>query len=477
MATSSSDESITAPKDFHLSSSLDSGSRNSPNRQKCPLCTRFRKKFYCTECLNNGNFCSSTSNYPERFIDKYHRLQELKANRKFYEDKCMKLLDKKILADKLYSEIRQSKDCIVTLSLALEEKKVKQIKLKKELTELKAKNEKLARDLPKYEEKVSEIERYVYGKEEKIHRSKRKLEEKQRELKQLIRIRIRQLIKYIFPITIVQPKSDVESSASDMVSALAEATHTTYIRDRWVYTDNSGELQHCIVAPSLPSSGNYSAYNVWVAQNKDAIPVPVSSNSDKLAVGVVAQNPAYNISAALTYTAQLVNVLAFYLDVRLPHKMFYSDFCSSCMSEHQFSRRVARLNANILHLCFTQNTNIETLYPLRTLHNILQLLDTNITDLGRQGPIEVDAQIANSLEEQLSNDLQTSEDSDSEEGDALPCEWEAVPHVQCPEVPAGPVVVPTTQMTSTQQASSMAGGLVTSAAASLASFWRGWTGR
>lgn len=49
--------------------------------------------------------------------------------------------------------------------------------------------------------------------------------------------------------------------------------------------------------------------------------------------------------------------------------------------------------------------------------------------------------------------------------------------MQCPEVPAGPVVVPTTQMTSTQQASSMAGGLVTSAAASLASFWRGWTGR
>jgi len=34
-------------------------------------------------------------------------------------------------------------------------------------------------------------------------------------------------------------------------------------------------------------------------------------------------NPAYNISAALTYTTQLVNVLAFYLDVRLPNKLSY----------------------------------------------------------------------------------------------------------------------------------------------------------
>lgn len=51
-----------------------------------------------------------------------------------------------------------------------------------------------------------------------------------------------------------------------------------------------------------------------------------------------------------------------------------------------------------------------------------------------------------------------------------------VPHVQLPEASAGPVNLQSTQMISTQ-ASSMAGGLVTSAAASIASIWRGWTGR
>lgn len=58
--------------------------------------------------------------------------------------------------------------------------------------------------------------------------------------------------------------SDVDPFDSDMVSAIAEASGTTYVRNRWVYNlDNSGELQHVIVAPSLPGSGNYSAYNDW----------------------------------------------------------------------------------------------------------------------------------------------------------------------------------------------------------------------
>lgn len=37
----------------------------------------------------------------------------------------------------------------------------------------------------------------------------------------------------------------------------------------------------------------------------------------------VDQNQAYNISAALTYTAQLINVMAFYLGIKLPIKLCY----------------------------------------------------------------------------------------------------------------------------------------------------------
>lgn len=70
MATSSSDESCTAPKDFHLSSSLDSGSRLSPTQHKCQLCFNFRRKFYCKDCVQKGAFVSSSPHYSERWFTK-----------------------------------------------------------------------------------------------------------------------------------------------------------------------------------------------------------------------------------------------------------------------------------------------------------------------------------------------------------------------------------------------------------------------
>lgn len=53
-------------------------------------------------------------------------------------------------------------------------------------------------------------------------------------------------------------------------------------------------------------------------------------------------------------------------------------------------------------------------------------MDVFIDSVFRQGPMELDPEMTNSLEQQLGNNLQTGEDSDSEEGDTLPTEWEAV---------------------------------------------------
>lgn len=150
------------------------------------------------------------------------------------------------------------------MKLAIEEKKEKQKNFKTHLITLTESNEKLVRSLPKYEERVEKLESCVSNKKEEIERNKEKLIEIQKELQIISKVRIQQLIKYIFPIKHVQPKSEmVESSEAEMVSALAEATHTTYIKNQWVYTDNSSEYQHSIVAPCLPGSGNYAAYNHW----------------------------------------------------------------------------------------------------------------------------------------------------------------------------------------------------------------------
>lgn len=48
-----------------------------------------------------------------------------------------------------------------------------------------------------------------------------------------------------------------------MANALAEASQTIYIKDRWEYTDFMGEMKFCIAGPTLPASGNYSSYDIW----------------------------------------------------------------------------------------------------------------------------------------------------------------------------------------------------------------------
>lgn len=58
----------------------------------------------------------------------------------------------------------------------------------------------------------------------------------------------------------------------------------------------------------------YQAYFL-VAANKDGVP---GANKE-----TAMHNPAYNISAALTYATQLVNIIAYYVNVRLPYKLAY----------------------------------------------------------------------------------------------------------------------------------------------------------
>lgn len=65
-----------------------------------------------------------------------------------------------------------------------------------------------------------------------------------------------------------------------------------------------------------------------------------------------------------------------------------SDFCKKELNEQSFSRKVARLNTNILYLCYTQRVKLSTLSPNHTLENISKLLNLECSDLGRIGPVD-----------------------------------------------------------------------------------------
>lgn len=136
-------------------------------------------------------------------------------------------------------------------------------------------------------------------------------------------------------------------------------------------------------------------------------------------------NPIYTISAALTYTTQLVKQLSFFLNVFLPRRPNFSEFCGNELNETKFSKYVAYLNANILYLCISQNVNTKLLHPSHTLKNLLTLLDTSISDLGRLDPPNIDRILCDEFEEKINFQLLPST-SDSEPEDENYFEWEAV---------------------------------------------------
>lgn len=90
--------------------------------------------------------------------------------------------------------------------MAIAERKQKKEQNSNKLTELKHKNEKLSKSLPKYEERVEKLETYVAGKREDIEKNFEELIVCQEQLKRLVKVRIQQLIQYIFPIGKVDAK-------------------------------------------------------------------------------------------------------------------------------------------------------------------------------------------------------------------------------------------------------------------------------
>ncbi|KAJ8673586.1 hypothetical protein QAD02_004848 [Eretmocerus hayati] len=484
MATSCEDSddgsSSAAPADFQLSSEPDDDNDRLQDPLKCPLCHNGRRIFYCCRCIREGDFAHSMykdirgAGLLDRFADKQSRLTRLKSHRNLLEEKCTKALEKHRQRDKLICDIKACKERVRLLQQIENDKKNSISEESQRLCALKELNTKAVLDLPKQEERIEKLRKHVDNMRTKQQKQKDYLELKRQEWKKLKRKIIENLIQYVFPLSVVEPRKsylDDGSSTDTITCALADASGTSYVRGKWINdNENSLELQHCIVAPTLPGSGDYSAYSLWIAENKDCVP---SGNKEN-----VMHNPAYNITAALAYATQLVIVLAYLLNVRLPYKLAYGEFYASEMSDHKFVRKVAKLNSNILYLCFTQNTSTTVLHPLHTLQNLMHLLNTDISDLGRIGSIEVDPNVITNLHNRLLPDLEISDDSASdEEEDAFNWEWEAVPNIACPEMPVPvPGVMSRQSSSSSMQVNqSVAGGLVTSAAHSIASIWRGWT--
>lgn len=214
----------------------------------------------------------------------------MKSVHRAQQTTCLGLLHNRKLAEDLQFAIKQKKENILLLKQLITERSGGTKLLAEKCEMLKVENAKIRKQIPQYVKTCQQFADFIEKTEDRnaqqvVERSKLFEEVKQCRIQN-----IQKLIKFIFPLsqriskgeaaigTSSSPKSspveynttnvDARKSISDAIvadlgtvvsaetmNALAEATHTTYIRGRWVLQDSRGELQHVIVEPSLP--GNF----------------------------------------------------------------------------------------------------------------------------------------------------------------------------------------------------------------------------
>ncbi|XP_067617272.1 beclin 1-associated autophagy-related key regulator [Eurosta solidaginis] len=487
MSRTSSDESFNAPNlKFNVSSSSEdvardtTGHRNSEDllsvRYPCPLCGKSKQQhnFHCCSCVRNGNIVHSNvagCTQKENLFDKQQKYMKVKGTLKDLGNRYEQFMRAQRSSENVKWEIKHKKQRIKLLNRLIAEKRALLIKRKEQGDQLCKGNNDKRKQLPNYPIKVKALEDYVYDRVEKIHKLRDRHDEMMDKVQQATRHDIDQLVRYIFPISEVVLRDEkrlktiigdvrggesegCESNESDRMEQLADAKNTSYIRGKWVFHGSGiSEMQYRIIAPSLPGNGDYTAYLDWLSDNKDDVP---KNDGNLIAPSRIS---AFRIIGALTYTTQLAEILSYYLNVRLPHKVSYGDFCRK-LNEEQFMRKVTRLNSNIMYLAYTQQVQLRNLNEKHTLENVLAILDVERSNLGRHGFYEIsNAPLMKSVDSLLKG-IETATESESEDENSLRLDWESVPNFPVePEVNETDLIA-----NSSVQQSSIAGGLMTTAA-------------
>lgn len=65
-------------------------------------------------------------------------------------------------------------------------------------------------------------------------------------------------------------------------------------------------------------------------------------------------------------------------------------------------------------MCYTQYVKLSQLSPNHTLENIQKLLNTNVSDLGRNGAVQTAGNLIGACDSQLIQDLLSGDDSDGD---------------------------------------------------------------
>ncbi|XP_076022176.1 beclin 1-associated autophagy-related key regulator [Genypterus blacodes] len=446
--------------------------------ERCPLCNTARRRLICARCVQAGDFVYFDGRNTERYIEKLERLKRLREEKEQLQQGVIQAMAKKLQADQMQWKMMSCKMKIKQLKEAITWGN-EEVKSDKDLLlHSQEESQRLQRRAGRHQEKRDKIKRHNRRLGELLDRRSKELHVRLGQLGALRREHILELTTFIFPTQEEKQGSrdpaDVvvecdPALTSSTVSELAEARRTTYLSGRWIWDDQNGETSISITGPAvtLPSNGDCSPYYSWVEEK--------STNQGPVLDYI---NPAHTISAALCYATQLVSILSHILDVNLPKKLCNSEFCGENLSRYRFTRALSKLNTNILHLCFSQLVDSENLHPHHTLRNIMFLVSSENENLGRTGPFEVSADLEESMEfvepeaagpaEESGDEAVTDEETD------LGTDWETVPSPRFCDIPSQTMDLSQSAL-QVSQPSANTGGMISSAAASVTSWFRAYT--
>ncbi|KAM9707849.1 beclin 1-associated autophagy-related key regulator isoform 2-T2 [Menidia menidia] len=448
--------------------------------ERCPLCSTSRRRLTCARCVRAGDFVYFDGRNTERYSEKRGQLRRLTDEKEKLQQRVIQAMDGRLQADKIKWKIMLCKIKIEQLREAVSWGN-EEVKTGKELL-LRSQEEaqRLQRRALRHQEKRDKTERHGRRLAELLERRARELHGGLRQLAAIRREHILELTTHIFPMQEekqgTRDPADVVAECdpaltSSTVSELAEARRTTYLSGRWIWDDQNGETSISITGPpvALPSNGDCSAYYSWM-EEKSTTQGPELDHI----------NPAHTISAALCYATQLLTIASHILDVNLPKKLCNSEFCGENLSRYRFTRSLSKLNTNVLHLCFSQHVDSDKLHPHHTLRNITFLVAPDNEHLGRTGPFEVSADLEESMEfvepEEAGAAEESGDEAVSDEETDLGTDWETVPSPRFCDIPSQPMELSQSAL-QVSQPSAPSGGMISSAAASVTSWFRAYTGQ
>lgn len=352
---------------------------------RCPACEKPMRSYYCAKCIQKGSFVTITNNQVDelgelkaKHLDRRRQLEQtanhaINTETALIENLQLKLRTLKKRTENLRNYHTERRDNYETTKAALDATK-KQLEIDKKAN-------------ASLDGKIELIKRYITARKVSVKKRKESASNYSEDIRQHVVRKAYQLTTEIFPIEEINLLDQNNSFVNLETSPLLTFSDCSQ-------NQLDQQTAYSIIEPWLPSNGDYSAYTLWVNDNKDHIPASVSDLSER--------NPAFRICAGLFYVTQLVQNLASTLDVILPAKLPLGTFNCELLDDSQFSYNVAKLNNNVFHLCISQGIDISLLNPQKTIKNLLLLINTNLNELGRRPMIDIDnEECAKKVEQKL----------------------------------------------------------------------------